>query len=196
MLNFFFLLCWIYRLKFYSLHICNKTSSKGRIAHFFSCGSLHCHIYPNTDLSDFRPAWSWTQQLSDPPGMAPAFQPLRQHYHPSDMSKVMLQLFSHFLPIPARASQLGKVTQVRVTTAGMCGPHKPSWSCSKLDSHKSCRWYTHQMSLQVMWHEPSPVCALGYQKHLPSFNKPWNSFTEQRQRTLKHECIFTILSSK
>lgn len=127
-----------------------------------------------------------TQRLSDPPGWFLPFSPW------AGINITLTQArwchsFSPTSPHPVRdASELCKVTQVRATMAGMWGPHKPCWSCSMLDSHKLCRWYTHQVSLQEMWHEQSPVCAPEYQKHLLSFNKPWTSFIHHIHRAWMH----------
>lgn len=83
-----------------------------------------------------------TQQLSDPPGWILPFRPwgsikitLTRARWCYGFSPTSLHL--HF------ASQLCKVTQVRETTVAMWGSHKLCWSCSMLDSHKSCAWYAH-----------------------------------------------------
>lgn len=164
--------CWTYRLKFYSLHICYKTCSKGRIAHFFSCGRSHCNIHPNTDLSDFRPAWSHPA-IVKPTWMVPAFQTMRLHQNHSDTSKMMLWLFSHFPPSAFCQSDLQGHTGKR--------NHSSYVGITQTLLELLYAWFT-----QVLYMIRSPdittgdltwtvSSALGHQKCFLRFNKPWNS---------------------
>lgn len=176
--QFFFPSRWIYRLNFAHLRICYKPVPKAELL-------ISSPVAVLTAISILTQTWV----ISDLP--CPGHSSCQTHLDGSCLSapEVALTSLWHeqgdvttFLPLPpihGLPDSSAKVTQVRVTTACMWGSHKPCWHCSMLGSHKTCRWYT-QMSLQVIWHEPSLVCAPGYQKHLLSFNKPWNSFIDQR----------------